>query len=203
MWIVLEGIDGAGTTTQSALLARHLRGRGLDVHETAEPGEGEIGKLVRRALRREFAMQDGDRLPAEALALLFAADRIHHAKDEIEPAIRDGKWVVCDRYVHSSLAYQGNELPMDWVATINRRAPHPDLVLFLDVSVPVATERMNAREDEREIYEFEEFLEGVRSRYLGALRDGEIPYQRIDGEKGASEVFEDIKAIIEPLLLSA
>src|SRR6185503_20411145 len=104
--IVLEGVDGAGTTTQVRLLAERLRARGSRVHTTAEPSSGPIGKLLRRALSGRLT--DGDAPDAarpswQTLALLFAADRLDHLAREVEPELAAGAIVLCDRYDHSTL----------------------------------------------------------------------------------------------------
>ena len=98
--IVLEGIDGAGTTTQRGCLAEALIERGYDVHQTAEPSSLPVGKLIRQALQKEIAWE-----PTQ-MALAFALDRLDHVQQEIEPAMAEGKIVLSDRYVISSLVYQ-------------------------------------------------------------------------------------------------
>src|SRR5579864_7294663 len=108
LFIVLEGLDGAGTTTQLVRLAERLRRAGERVVATAEPTDGPIGALIRQALRRRLVHRDGRALTDESLALLFAADRVDHVAGEIEPALARGQHVLCDRYVLSSLAYQGS-----------------------------------------------------------------------------------------------
>lgn len=139
-FIAIEGIDGSGTTLQTRALAAWLRGRGHEVVETREPSGGPIGRLVRESLHVDAAPLD----PA-ALALLFAADRLDHVAREIEPARRRGAVVVSDRYLLSSLAYQGLDCDLDWVRTINRAAPAPDLYLFLRVPAEVAFARVQQR----------------------------------------------------------
>lgn len=147
MFIVLEGIDGSGTTTQLARVAAALRAKGRRVHETAEPSGGPIGRLVRQALR------GAERLDPEALALLFAADRVDHLAREIEPALARGEIVICDRYVGSSLVYQGAFCDADWVAEINRHARPADLTLVLDLPESEAAARRAARGGEAELFE--------------------------------------------------
>src|SRR5437667_268896 len=108
-FIVLEGIDGAGTTTQADAIAAALRKKGRQVFVTREPSDLAIGKQIRAALVGKAAF------PSDALALLFAADRLDHLEREVQPALRAGTDVICDRYVLSSMAYQGSMLPADWV----------------------------------------------------------------------------------------
>jgi dTMP kinase len=139
-FIAIEGIDGSGTTLQTRALADWLRGRGHEVVETREPSDGGIGRMVRERLRVDAAPLD----PA-ALALLFAADRLDHVAREVDPARRRGAIVLTDRYLLSSLAYQSLDCDLEWVRTINRAAPPPDLYLFLRVPAEVAFDRVQRR----------------------------------------------------------
>src|SRR6218665_1791663 len=97
-FVVIEGVDGAGTTTQSHRLLRALSERGVEVHMTREPSTGPIGTLLRQALTHRLVTPGGHAMRWETMALLFAADRTDHVQVEIEPALRQGKFVVCDRY---------------------------------------------------------------------------------------------------------
>ncbi len=199
-FIVFEGIDGAGTTTQAALLSRWLRGEGHRVLETAEPSTGPIGTTLRQALGRRLVGVDGDRLDAKAIALLFAADRSDHLRGEIEPALAAGTWVVCDRYVHSSLAYQGVECDPAWVAQLNAPMRSPDLVIHLRVSAEVAAKRRAGRGGRDEIYEVDAFQRQVVQRYEEAptLRPQD-PVVVIDGAATAREVQRAVRAVIRSL----
>jgi dTMP kinase len=139
-FIALEGIDGSGTTRQCSALAAALRDRGHEVLETHEPSDRSIGRVIRERLSLGAEPTD-----PWALALLFAADRIDHVECEIEPALRRGEVVICDRYVMSSLVYQSLECDPLWVQSINRRAPWPDLTFVLQVAPEVALERTKRR----------------------------------------------------------
>lgn len=145
-FVVLEGGDGSGKSTQSALLAAWLRGRGHTVVETFEPGAGATGAVL-----RELLLHGPEPVTPVAEALLMAADRAQHVASEIEPALARGDWVVCDRYVPSSLVYQGvvRGLGVEVVEQLSAVATAglaPDLVLVLDVSDEIADAR---RADER------------------------------------------------------
>src|SRR5262249_23134396 len=131
--IVLEGIDGSGTTTQAHLLGAHY---GARVHVTREPSDGPVGGEIRKILRGAHAPVD-----AAAVALMFAADRVDHLAREIRPRLDARVHVVSDRYLMSSLVYQGYSVRYDWVLTINQMAQKPDLTILLDVPVEVASER--------------------------------------------------------------
>src|SRR5690606_1380005 len=143
--IVLEGIDGAGTTTQAERLAELLRGWGKSVVLTREPTSGPIGRLLRTTLGGGLTDAEGERVDLDwaAMALLFAADRLDHVRREIEPALLRGEVVISDRYDLSSLVYQSATCPegasaTPWLTQLNARARRPDLTLVLDIPPEVA-----------------------------------------------------------------
>ncbi len=160
-FIVFEGLDGAGTTTQSVLLDDRLRRSGRRSWLTSEPTTGPIGILCRRVLSGE--------IPADpdTIAHLFATDRSAHLNgaDGIRQHLDDGYIVICDRYRYSSLVYQGAETDVDFVRALNARFESPALVVFLDLSPEAADARLAGRTS-REIYERIEFQHAVRANYL-------------------------------------
>ncbi len=171
-FVVIEGIDGAGTTTQARLLGERLRGAGRRVLVTAEPSGGPIGALVRQVLsgRLRGRATEGPFDP-DALALLFAADRLDHARGEILPALADGFDVVSDRYTLSSLAYQSLTTGDGrWVGAINARAPAPDVTILLRVVPAVAFARRKGASHSREIFEKAEFQRRVAAAYEDSVR---------------------------------
>lgn len=180
-FIVIEGIDGAGSSTQAALLVQHLRAKGAKVLATKEPTAGPAGALIRLALDKRLRgpnrdyhegaepHQGDDAFDVRALALLFAADRMDHVHAVVEPALEQGRWVVCDRYVLSSLAYQGMDLGLDWIAEINRFARAPDLTIYLDVPVRATQARMKATRLTAERYESAAEQMSVRESYEKAI----------------------------------
>ncbi|HEX3903112.1 MAG TPA: dTMP kinase [Polyangia bacterium] len=165
LFIVLEGIDGSGTTTQLGLLEHHLRQRGRQVQGTREPSQGPVGRLLREILLGGHKLPDGAPADGLAMALLFAADRRDHLTREINPALAAGMDVISDRYLLSSLAYQAQEAERDWVSGLARDLRAPDLTLLLDVPVPVAAARRRAagRPDER--YDADDVQARVATRY--------------------------------------
>ncbi len=204
-FVVLEGLDGAGTTTQTRILGERLREAGRRVHVTAEPSAGPVGALVRQVLTRRIADASGAAgFDPVALALLFAADRRDHAAVEIEPKLRDGADVICDRYTLSSLAYQGAQLgDSGWIAGINRDAPAPDLVVFLRCRPEVALRRRRAVSLDREIFEVDAFQRRVAAAYDGAIarrRRAGDPIAVVDGERPVAEVSETVWAAVLRLL---
>lgn len=169
-FIVFEGIDGAGTTTQARLLTRWLERNGRTVHQTAEPSTGPLGNLLRQAMRRRLVGSDGNPLDPRAFAALFVADRADHLAGEIEPALARGEDVVCDRYVLSSLAYQGLDADLEWVTALNAPMRAPDLTLFVDVDAEVAAQRRAERGGVAEIYEVDAFQRRVVEAYRACVR---------------------------------
>ncbi len=190
--VVLEGLDGAGTTTQARLLADALRAGGRTVHLTAEPSGGPVGALVRQVLNRRIAGRDGAPFDPAALALLFAADRLDHAAVELAPKLAAGVDVVSDRFTLSSLAYQGlavGDLP--WVEAVNARAPAPDLTVFLRVRPEVGLRRRHAASLDREIFEVAAFQRRVAASYERSVERLRAMGQRVvvlDGERPVADV---------------
>ncbi|QQR83173.1 dTMP kinase [Candidatus Peregrinibacteria bacterium] len=138
MFIVLEGLDGAGTTTQAERLAGMLTKKGRTVVRTQEPtGEGDIGQLLRRILKKEV------KVSAEALQLLFCADRAEHLKNTVVPALERGAVVISDRYYFSTVAYGSLTIPdYEWLYQLNRLFLKPDLTFLLSVSPETCLERI-------------------------------------------------------------
>jgi dTMP kinase len=167
--IVLEGIDGSGTTTQLDRLARHLETRGRQVHVTREPSAGPVGRLLRELLTGGHRLPDGSPVDGLTAALLFAADRRDHLRREIEPALAAGKDVISDRYLLSSLAYQAQEADAAWVASLARDIRPADLTLLLDVPVSVAKTRRQAAGRTEERYDHDAVQDRVATKYRELL----------------------------------
>jgi dTMP kinase len=190
IFIVIEGLDGSGKTTQAALLAKKLSQNHI-VLLTAEPSRGKIGTFIRQG-----CLYEDKRLPTEAEALLFAADRIEHMQKEVKPALDEGKLVICDRYVYSSLAYQGSAgLSLDWIKTINARALQPDFSVFIDVAPERVLERLQRK---KSVMETIETQRKVREIYLKFVEKGELI--RVDGDKPKEAVADELCAVVLSLL---
>ena len=182
IFIVIEGLDGSGKTTQAVLLAKKLE-KYYKVLLTAEPSCGKIGTFL-----REGYLYEEKRLPTEAESLLFAADRIEHMFSEVKPALDEGKLVICDRYIYSSLAYQGSAgLSLEWIKTINARALQPDFSVFIDVPPQKVIERLHRK---KSVMETLETQQKVREVYLNYVKKGELI--RIDGDKPKDAVSEEL-----------
>lgn len=198
-FVVLEGIDGAGTTTHTALLADRLRAARVEVRPTREPSDGPIGAMIRQILTGRLIVPGG-RAPAwAAMALLFAADRMDHVESEIEPVLASGGVVLSDRYDASSLAYQsvssGSEAgeAVQWIRSLNRYARRPDLTIVLDVSPEIAAERRARRGEAAQLYEQNEIQRALAVFYRNLAHH--MPEDRIavvDGSGSIDDVHQRI-----------
>lgn len=204
LFLVLEGLDGAGTTTQASRLREWLGSRGRKVHLTAEPSRGPVGTEIRHVLSGRLRGSGGTEFDPRALALLFAADRLDHWECEIRPRLEEGLDVVSDRYVLSSLAYQAVSTgDAAWVAQINAKAPAPDLTLFLRVRPGVALRRRYAATAEREIFEVPAFQKRVHRAYgraLARIVDAGERVADLDGERPVERVAADVAIAVEKIL---
>jgi dTMP kinase len=193
IFIVIEGLDGSGKTTQATLLAKQLE-QTYKVLLTAEPSRAKIGTFI-----RDCCLYEDKRLPTEAEALLFAADRIEHMYSEVKPALEEGKLVICDRYIYSSLAYQGSAgLSHEWIKTINARALQPDISIFIDVPPGRVIERLQRK---KSVMETLETQTKVREVYLKYVAKGELI--RVDGDKPKEALAEELYAQVSGLLKTA
>nr|WP_206203992.1 dTMP kinase [Thermococcus sp. ES12] len=198
-FIVIEGIDGAGKSTQARLLAKWFEERGYDVVLTKEPTDTAFGKLIRKLVLtggREGII-DGARISHEAEALLFAADRAEHVAKLIKPSIEAGKVVISDRYFYSSLAYQwARGLDLEWLIDLNRFAVRPDLVILLDLPVKESMKRINGRSIKTEFDKIAELQKKVRENYLKLAE--RFPEMRIvNALASVEDIHNDIVALVE------
>jgi len=184
LFIVIEGIDGAGTTTQARLLHEALRARGLPVHTTREPSDGPVGMLLRQFLTNRVVVpgMHGSHPPSwRTMALLFAADRQDHLEAEVLPNLMEGVSVISDRYDYSSVAYQsaGNDEPevAEWVQKLNQFARRPDLAIVIDVDPEVASNRRRERSSVVDLYEEDELQAKLAEVYRNL--PGLFPNDRI------------------------
>jgi dTMP kinase len=189
--VVLEGLDGSGTSTQLRLLDERMGREGMAHEVTWEPTEGRVGQLIREVLRGDV------RAHPRTVALLFAADRSEHLwTPETGMAVRAGRGerVVCDRYLFSSLAYQSVTCGFDDVLALNRGFPLPQILVFLDTPVAVCQRRI-AERGAREIYDDSPFQEKVRESYLsciGFFRGSGMHTVIVDGNRSVEEIHRDI-----------
>lgn len=200
---VFEGLDGSGTTTQLRLLAERFAGRsppdsGLPpFFDTFEPTDGPVGRLIRSVLGGEISLE-----PA-TVAGLFAADRHEHlyGKNGIAGRCGQGGLVVSDRYLFSSLVYQGITCGEELPRKLNSSFPLPELLLFFDLDPRAAGQRLKARAG-RDIYEHLEFQTRVRERYHALLpeyAEAGVRVERIDASAGIGEVAEAVWRAVQKM----
>jgi len=202
VFISFEGIDGVGKSTQIRLAEEYLRGLGRDVLTTFEPGGTELGQEIRNLLLH----RKGDVAPRSE-ALLYAADRAHHVATKIRPALAEGKIVITDRYLDSSVAYQGagRKLSAEEVRNISVWAVDgllPDLTILLDLDAAKAAERRETTGQEADRLEREklDFFEAVRSEFLKLAAAEPNRFLVVDAEQTPEEIFEKILAKLNELL---
>ncbi len=199
IFIVFEGIDGSGKTTQARLLAERLEAMGRRVRLTAEPTSLPSGKALREALGGKVKRTECQ------MAVMFVEDRIAHntdAEEGITALLEGGVDVICDRYYYSTLAYQGQSTDYEWVKAMNLKCPEirrPDLCIYVDLLPAQSLERISRGRESVEIYENEETLTAVRNRFLSVIDDlGKTDrICKIDGYRTVEEVAEDIFRAVE------
>ena len=183
-FIVFEGLDGSGQSTQAEILSRHLKG-----HLTKEPTNNLIGGLIRGQLQGDWKTEP------ECLQLLFTADRAHHLEKEILPLLNKGIDVVCDRYMFSTIAF--GSLGIDdwqWLKDLNKRFLLPDIVFYLKVSPKSCIKRIKENRNSFELFEKEKKLEKIEKGYEALAKEYSI-FKVIDGEREIKEIAEEVKSI--------
>lgn len=196
-FIVFEGLDGSGTTTQAELVEHWLENTGIGlVYLTREPTNGPIGSLLQQALRRRLV------LDAHTMALLFAADRMDHLASDLMDKLDRDVTVICDRYYLSSFAYQLLDLntELGWLEHLNAKAIPPDLTILIDVPPDVCMERIRRSRWHVELFEDIGRLQCVRENYLAIARGPRSERERIviiDGDRPREAVHADVCAEIQ------
>lgn len=189
VFICIEGLDGSGKTTQAKLLTQKLKSH--NAFYTTEPSYGKIGTFIRNSY-----LYGEKRLSSALEALLFAADRIEHVETVVLPALQQRKLVISDRYLYSSLAYQGAAgLSLNWIEKINEHALRPDLAVFIDVDPKIA---MNRLKTNRSLMENMEIQEKVRKIYLKFVEKGSLT--RINGNQHKREVTKELYSVVMKFL---
>ena len=183
IFICIEGLDGSGKTTHAHRLVRNLQMKGFDAIYTTEPSRGDLGKFIRGTI-----LEQKKRVPRVVEAVLFAVDRVEHFEKEVKPALAEGKVVVSDRCVYSSLAYQGAAgLDLEWIEEINNFALPSDLAFYISVPPEVVVNRIRRKKSVMERLETQRNVEKV---YMKFVKDGKLLV--IDGDRRKGEVEEDI-----------
>ncbi|MCK5176582.1 MAG: dTMP kinase [Candidatus Aenigmarchaeota archaeon] len=186
VFIVFEGIDGSGKTTQVKLLEKYLVSKNKSVLETVEPQKKPIGNLIKNLVRFNDT-------PKEAIALLFAADRVDHVKNTLIPNLDEYDFILCDRYYYSSYIYksiQGCE--EKWIEEINKYMIEPDLIILIDVD---ADDFLKRRGENKVIFENMEFQKKAKEKYLEFAKTTKKVVV-IDGSRSVDEVYNNIMGVV-------
>jgi dTMP kinase len=198
-FITFEGCDGCGKSTQLKMLSNYLTENGIAHIFTREPGGGKISEAIREILLSGKNMEMTD----ECEALLYAASRVQHLADRVEPALQEGKLVICDRYVDSSLAYQAyaRGLGYDFISQINSFALKnylPDLTIFIDLTPEAAFARKKgADQNDRLELAGMEFHKRVYAGYDALANAEPNRIARVDGNKTPQEIFNDVITLLK------
>jgi len=200
-FIVLEGIDGAGKTTQAELLRERLESEGRRVYRTAEPTSMPTGVELRRALGGKIKKSECE------MAVMFVLDRIAHNLHEtegIEAVLSEGTDIICDRYYYSTLAYQGQSTDYRWVKAMNLCCPEirkPDICIYLDLTPEQSLRRITRGRESVEIYENTETLTRVRNAFFKVFDDlGQSDnIAVVDAYRPEDEIAEEIFSLVNSL----
>ena len=200
-FIVFEGIDGSGKTTQARLLAEHLEKKGRNAVLTAEPTTLPTGRALREALGGKIARTECQ------MAVMFVDDRIAHnvhPTEGISALLNAGVDVICDRYYYSTLAYQGQSTDYAWVKSMNLDCPEiqkPDLCIYIDLLPVQSLERISKGRDSVEIYENLDTLTKVREQFLSVISDlsSTDNIRIIDGYRTVEAIFADILNAVDSI----
>lgn len=198
-FIVFEGIDGCGKSTQAKLLTERLNLEGIPVYLTSEPSSRPIGKMIRDIFAHRMEADE------RTIAALFVADRLDHVvnhEEGIRTKLEQGFTVICDRYYLSSYAYQGSLVPLDWVMKANALSVElakPALHIFIDIPVELSMERISKSRAQLEPYETHENLVRVRAAYLKVIEllKNEEHIVTIDGTQSVDWIAEQIWKSVE------
>lgn len=198
-FIVIEGLDGAGTTTQLKKISKDLEKNKVSIYSTFEPTDRPIGKIVRDVLSKKFITTP------LTLAKLYATDREDHLYNEdngIVKQLNSNKVVISDRYFYSSLAYQGATCNYEIVKELNKY-PHPQILIYIDTPVEECLKRINKRNSTKDIFENKKFLENVTKNYERVI--SELPKEvfliKIDGTKSVDEITAIITNELKKILV--
>lgn len=189
-FVVFEGLDGAGITTQATLLRNYLISKNKDAILTKEPTDGLIGGMIKATLRKEW---NTDSL---TLQMLFAADRSHHLRSEIEPALKKGKTVICDRYILSSLMFGSLSVSVGILKQLNAEFRKPNLTFIVDTHPRICIDRMRKARHHIELFEEEQKLEQIR-RNMISLKGYFPDTYVVDGNRTPEEILKDVTKIAD------
>ena len=194
-FIVFEGLDGSGQSTQIARLEKYLRSQKKKVHVTTEPTNNIIGGLIRGVLTHQWKISN------TGLQLLYAADRAHHLESEVMPALETGNSVISSRYYFSTFAFGSLNNDVLWLEKINEKFPNPDITFFIRVSPRECMRRINGSRFRKELFEKEKKLKEIIKVYDKISKSKKYKnFYVINGEQSVEKVSEDINKIIDKIL---
>ena len=197
--ITLEGLEVTGKSTQVAKIIDYLASKGIETYPTREPGGTQLGEQI-----RQWLLDPNHQISAMAELLLFYAARTQHIDQGIKPALQRGCWVICDRFIDSSYAYQGGgcAIPFEHIAQLNRISVSvvPDLTILLDMDPKCIWQRINSANLDRFERESNAFFERVRNAYLKFAHDHPKRIKIIDAEQSIEQVTQSIIKQLEPLI---
>ena len=192
LFIVFEGLDGSGQSTQINLLANYLRLIGRKVHTTDEPTNNIIGGLIRALLTSQWKLSN------TGMQLLYCADRAHHLEAEVFPALEKGNIVISSRYFFSTLAFGSLNNDLKWLEKLNEKFPQPDLTFFIKVSPAECIRRIEGSRFRKEFFEKEEKMKKVIGTYMKISKNKKYKnFHTINGEQEVEKVARDIIKIAE------
>jgi dTMP kinase len=200
LFIVFEGIDGSGTSTQSNLLSDYFVNKGQSVKLTAEPSNGPVGHLIREGLKKRVVFSENEKHFDQQMAYLFAADRHDHLYNDVDGVFKlqkDGNHVISTRYYFSSLAYHcSTEMDFQFVNGLNKEFPEPDLVIYIDNPIEVSLKRLQQR-TVQDVYENNDKLLKVKENYqrIFSAYQGELCV--VSGDDTPDVIHNEIVAFIE------
>lgn len=206
--IVVEGLDASGISEQVTRLNEAIKESGARSAKVKQPSEGPLGALLRLVLQRRLTYSrsedDEPARPIEpnTLALFYAADRLDHLANDIEPRLAQGVHIVCDRYVLSNLAYQGLDVERDWLRHVNDKARHADITFFISVPVEKSVDKISERQRHgysKELYEDQHKLARVDQNFRELIEEEQAAGRRIevvDGTQGADAMHEQMKRTV-------
>ena len=197
--ITLEGLEGTGKSTQAKKIADYLHDKGIEIYTTQEPGGTRLGEEI-----RQWLLEPDHQITEVTELLLFYAARVQHIEQLINPALQKGLWVICDRFIDSSYAYQGGgrNIPLDYIERINRLSVslRPDLTILLDMEPKYIWQRINSDNLDRFEKEDTVFFERVRNTYLQCARDNSERIKVINAEQNIEQVTRAIIRQLEPFV---
>lgn len=200
LFIVFEGIDGSGTSTQARLLHDYFLSKSKKAIISSEPSSGPIGNLIRQIMKKRIILTENKQKFDEQMAYLFAADRHDHLYNDIDgvfKSINEGYHVISTRYYFSSLVYNcQNQEDWDFIKSLNQRFPNPDLVIYIDLPVEISLQRLSDR-PQKEIYETKDKLIKVSQNYRNIFPEYTGLLFQVDGRKNKQEIHKKIIKFIE------